>query len=203
MMKARILSAAAALLMSISFGASAQKAPMWAYNYFSITPESGELCRLELLHYGFDGRMHRGEMVCNKAIAEDIIFIFKRLLEAGYQIERVEAIEKYDGDDERSMAANNSSCYNYRTIHGAERLSKHAQGLAVDINPMYNPYVKSRSGRTVISPTGAETYVDRSQDFPHKIDRNDLCYKLFRSRGFRWGGDWRTMKDYQHFEKAE
>lgn len=202
-MKARILSAAAALLLFLSIGASAQNAPMWAYNYFSITPESDDLCRLELLHYGFDGKIHRGEMVCNKAIAKDLIFIFKHLLEAGYQIERVETIDKYDGDDERSMAANNSSCYNYRTISGAGRLSKHALGLAVDINPLYNPYVKTRDGRTVISPSGAEEYADRSRNFPHKIDRNDLCYKLFRSRGFRWGGDWRTMKDYQHFEKTE
>lgn len=202
-MKARIFSATAALLLFLSIGATAQNAPMWAYNYFSINPESDGLCRLELLHYGFDGRMHRGEMVCSKSIAEDLIFIFKRLLEAGYQIERVEPIDKYEGDDERSMAANNSSCYNYRTIPGAERLSKHSLGLAVDINPLYNPYVKTRGGRTVISPSGAEKYADRSKDFPHKIDRNDLCYKLFRSRGFRWGGDWRTMKDYQHFEKAE
>lgn len=202
-MKARIFSAVAALLLSLSIGASAQNAPMWAYNFFSISPEDGDLCRLELLHYGFDGKIHRGEMVCNKAIAKDLIFIFKRLLEAGYQIERVETIDRYDGDDERSMEADNSSCYNYRTIPGAERLSKHALGLAVDINPQYNPYVKTQNGKTVISPEGAEEYADRSKDFPHKIDRNDLCYKLFRSRGFRWGGDWRTMKDYQHFEKAD
>ena len=169
---------------------------------YMIIPE-GEDCAVDVMLLNTCGFIGDAKEESVQAIAKDLIHIFKRLLEAGYQIERVETIDKYDGDDERSMAANNSSCYNYRTIPGAERLSKHALGLAVDINPQYNPYVKTRNGKTVISPEGAEEYADRSKDFPHKIDRNDLCYKLFRSRGFRWGGDWRTMKDYQHFEKAD
>ena len=74
-------------------------------------------------------------------------------------------------------------------------------GMAVDINTLYNPYVKTVNGKLSIEPANAEAYVDRSGDFPHKIDHNDLCYKLFTRYGFTWGGDWTHSKDYQHFEK--
>ena len=86
---------------------------------------------------------------------------------------------------------------------GSSSISKHAYGLAIDINPLYNPYVKyEKDGTGTISPDTAASYADRSANFPYKIDENDLCYKLFIQHGFTWGGNWNNVKDYQHFQKA-
>ena len=156
-----------------------------------------ELRYLKLSYIGFDGKELVGEMVCNQAIAGDLLEIFKALYEARYPIRSIRLIDDFGGDDEASMAADNTSCFNYRKISGMRRLSAHARGMAVDVNPFENPYVRT-SG---VKPAGASSYADRSREFPHKIDRNDLCYKLFREHGFAWGGAWRSVKDYQHFEK--
>ena len=100
------------------------------------------------------------------------------------------------------MRANNTSCFCFRVIKGSSKLSAHAQGLAVDLNPLYNPCVKTRrDGTLFIQPSTAAPYVDRSRRFAHKIDRQDLAYRLFIQHGFSWGGAWRSSKDYQHFEK--
>ena len=100
------------------------------------------------------------------------------------------------------MTANNTSCFNFRLVEGTTSLSKHALGLAIDINPFLNPYVSTKNGQPYVSPPGSEYYADRSNVFPCKIDENDLCYKLFTAHGFTWGGHWKTMKDYQHFQKS-
>lgn len=160
-----------------------------------------ELRYLKVLHYDLEGRITLGEMVCNRAIADDLTAIFRTLYEARYPIERMVLIDAYDADDERSMAADNSSSFNYRKIAGSPNLSKHSRGLAVDINPLYNPCVRTRDGVTTVEPEAGRPYADRTQEFPCKIDREDLCYKEFTRRGFTWGGDWHSLKDYQHFEK--
>lgn len=161
----------------------------------------GELRHVRVLHVDFAGAIRTGELVCHRSVADDLAGIFRELYEAGYPIERIELVDRYDGDDERSMAANNTSAFNCRRIAGTTRLSRHALGTAVDINPLYNPCVAVRNGRTVVQPEAGAPYADRSRPFPGRIDRDDLCYKLFRSRGFAWGGDWHSLKDYQHFEK--
>lgn len=159
-----------------------------------------DLCYLRLSHRDAKGKTRVGEMVCNKAVAQDLIDIFRELWKAGYRIERMQLIDEYDGDDQRSMEANNTSCFNYRTIAGSSTISKHGKGMAIDINPLYNPYVK---GNRVEPNTGRKWAFRRGQrkDIPYKIDHNDLCYKLFQKHGFRWGGNWRYSKDYQHFER--
>ena len=160
-----------------------------------------DLRYLHVLHMGFDGQTKEGELVVNKAIAEDVLAIFEKLYEAGYPIEKVRLVDEYDADDEASMRDNNSSAFNFRFISHTTTISKHGLGLAVDINTLYNPYVKTVNGKLSIEPANAEVYVDRSGDFPYKIDHDDLCYKLFTGYGFTWGGDWEHSKDYQHFEK--
>ena len=147
--------------------------------------------------FNFDNECEIGEIICNRLIANDLIYIFKILFEAKYQIERIRLIDEYGADDNLSMINNNSTSCNYRKIVGSNKLSKHAHGLAIDINPLYNPYVRG----DVVLPAEGRLYVDRNKPFLHKIDKNDLCYKLFVSRGFTWGGDWTDRKDYQHFEK--
>lgn len=160
-----------------------------------------ELRYLRVLHCNKQGDILVGELICNRAIAEDLIEIFKALYRERYPIERMVLVDEYGADDNRSMAANNSSAFNFRFISGTKRLSNHSWGLAVDINPLYNPYVKSINGRTSVEPIEGEPYVDRQQSHPYIIKEGDLLYREFTSRGFTWGGSWQDRKDYQHFEK--
>lgn len=172
-------------------------------------PERGALISLDelrclhVLHVNADRDTLCGEMICNAAIADDLIDIFRELFHQGYAIERMVPIDEYGADDELSMRANNSSSFCYRVIAGSTRLSNHAKGRAVDLNPLYNPYVKTSNGKTVIQPSNAGPYLDRSADIPYKIDENDAAYKLFIAHGFTWGGSWTSLKDYQHFEKEQ
>lgn len=160
-----------------------------------------ELSYVHVLHYDFEGQIQEGELICNQAVAQDLVEIFYELYESQYPIEKIRLIDEYSADDETSMADNNTSCFNYRTVPGSTKLSNHSYGFAIDINPLYNPYVRTRDGKELISPDNAVPYADRSADFPHKIDRNDLCYRIFIEHGFTWGGSWNSSKDYQHFEK--
>ena len=157
-----------------------------------------ELRYLRLSYVDFDGESQTGEMVCNAAIADDLLAIFQALYEEEYPICSILLVDDFGGSDDESMKADNTSCFNFRTVPGSKSLSRHAFGMAVDVNPLENPYI-NRSG--VVMPAEGQPYVDRSRDFPHKIDRDDLCCRLFLEHGFTWGGNWTDRKDYQHFEK--
>lgn len=162
-----------------------------------------ELRYVHILHYDFEGNIAEGELICNASIAPDLLDIFYELYRNEYRIEKVRLIDEYDGDDTASMEDNNTSCFNYRLVEGSSSLSKHALGLAIDVNPFYNPYITyNKDGTTHVSPEAAAVYADRSIDFAYKIDENDLCYKLFIRHGFIWGGNWNSVKDYQHFQKT-
>jgi hypothetical protein len=161
----------------------------------------GDLRYLRVLHVDHEGRVHQGEMVCNRLIASKLLTILRTLYEQRYPIERMVLPDVYDADDERQMRDNNSSCFCFRVIAGSKNLSKHARGLAVDINTLYNPYCRRRKDGTLfVQPATAKAYCDRSRQFPYKITANDLCVRLFKKYGFKWGGDWKSHKDYQHFE---
>ncbi len=156
---------------------------------------------LRVLHYDPAGDVRTGELVCNQQIAADLLTIFQQLYEAEYSIGRMVLVDDYGADDDASMAANNTSCFNYRVIAGTSVLSVHAKGLAIDINPQFNPYVTiGADGTEYIEPENGKAYADRNYFFPMKIDHDDLCYQLFTEHGFVWGGDWDSPKDYQHFE---
>ena len=159
-----------------------------------------DLRYIHILHVDINGQKHEGEMICNKHIAETLIKIFRKLYEEKYPIEKMVLIDEYDADDETAMEDNDSSCFNFRFIAYTKRISKHGLGLAVDINTLYNPYIKVVDGKTIIQPKTAEKYIDRNKSFDYKIEKNDLCYKLFIENGFQWGGDWEDRKDYQHFD---
>ncbi len=166
----------------------------------NCTVPVSDLRYLHVKHIGFDGQSHDGEIICNKYIADDLLEIFEALYEAEYPIEKIRLVDEYNADDESSMADNNSSSFNFRFISYTTKISKHGYGLAMDINTLYNPYVKTVNGQLSVEPANAKAYVDRTQDFPYKIDENDLAYKLFTEHGFEWGGAWKKSKDYQHFE---
>ncbi|HBU12414.1 MAG TPA: hypothetical protein DEB31_06720 [Clostridiales bacterium] len=158
--------------------------------------ELTELRYLRVRHIGFDGQEHEGELVVNERIAEDVLEIMAGLFEARYPIEKMRLIDDYDAVDEDSMTDNNSSGFCYRVVSGTNTLSNHARGLAVDINPLYNPYVRENR----VEPAAAQPYVDREQDNPYFLRDGDICVMLFTQHGFTWGGHWKGYKDYQHFD---
>lgn len=157
-----------------------------------------DLRYVRVLHVDAEQEILIGELVVNRRIAEEICSIFRELYKAGYPIEKMRLADDYAASDELSMQDDNTSSFNFRPIEGTSKPSRHALGMAVDINTLYNPYYKPSIG---VLPTTAGAYLDRSADFPYKIERGDLCYRLFTQHGYEWGGDWHGLKDYQHFEK--
>jgi hypothetical protein len=144
-------------------------------------------------YYGFDGKLHQGQIIVNKEIADDIVEIFKVIEETRFPVEKVVPIAEYDWSDEKSMNDNNTSSFNYRFISGSRILSMHANGLAIDINPKQNPYVKN--GTSI--PAGSEYKLNNIGT----IKPDSKIVKLFKEMGWTWGGDWKSLKDYQHFQK--
>lgn len=150
-------------------------------------------------YYDFEGATHDGELIVHRKLAEEVVKIFYELYQRRYPLASVRLVDDYGepGDDNRSMAANNTSAFNYRRVSGSKTLSRHSYGAAIDINPLYNPYI---DGDRVAPPEG-EAYAERDWDFPGKIDHDDFCYQIFTRYGWSWGGDWKGDKDYQHFSK--
>ena len=132
-----------------------------------------DLRYLRVLHYNKDREILEGELICHKDIADDLLAIFQELYKAAYPIERMVLIDEYDADDEASMRANNTSAFNFRNASGMKRLSSHSTGMAIDINPLYNPLVKERGGRTLFYPSTAGAYIDRTKYFPYKIEKGE------------------------------
>lgn len=161
-----------------------------------------DLRYVQVLHYGFDGKVKQGELIVNKKIAKKTVKVFYELYQKKYRIQKMRLIDDYNADDNKSMAANNSSAFNYRVVSGTKRLSNHAYGLAIDINPRINPWVKGNK----VSPSNGKVYKQRKTSKckgkykRYMIHKNDTAYKIFKKYGFSWGGNWRSSKDYQHFE---
>ena len=166
-----------------------------------------DLRYLKMLHMNFNNDIQVGEMIVNKSVADEVLSIFKQLFSDGYQIYSMYLIdnfwEKNAGTaDWNSIEANNTSCFCYRAATGGSKLSKHALGRAIDINPMQNPYVTYKDGKPQYSHSNAADYVsNRSSKKAHVITTSDKAYKLFTKKGWTWGGNWSSPKDYQHFQK--
>ena len=174
-----------------------------SYKADCIIPRS-ELRYIRVLYYDFNGDRRVGELVSSRQISQDLVEIFRELYRNRYPIEKIRLVDDYGADDDRSSSDNNTSCFNYRTVAGRSSLSLHARGLAIDINPLYNPYVRYDEDGTALEvmPAGGSDYVDRSRTFSYKIDETDLCYRLFTERGFTWGGSWTSEPDYMHFSRG-
>lgn len=157
-----------------------------------------DLSYIKVKYYDFEGVQHSdGEIIVNKLVAQDIVEIFYKLYLNKYSIASIKLVEEFNSSDELSMEANNTSAFCYRNVEKTDKLSWHAFGLAVDINPLYNPYIIGND----IYPQTASKYTDRTLDFKGMINHNDLAYKLFIEYGWKWGGDFIYSKDYQHFYK--
>ncbi len=152
---------------------------------------------LTLSHWDFAGTPRTGQMVVAAELADEILTLFQGLFDAGFPIARMEPIEAFGGDDNASMAANNTSSFNFRNVAGTDVLSHHAFGVAIDINPLLNPMIVGGG----VFPPGGAAYADRSQARPGMIVRPGPVVDLFQARGWDWGGDWPHMKDYHHFFK--
>lgn len=161
-----------------------------------------DLVYMKIKHYGFDGELHVGELVVNEKIASAVEQVFTGLLDLKYPIEKIRLIDEYDAKDEASMTDNNTSAFCYRTIAGKDKLSKHALGLAIDINPLYNPCITFNKDGSIkkVEPEAGRAYIERDASDPRRIKKGSGIYKLFIENGFIWGGDWNSLKDYQHFE---
>lgn len=148
---------------------------------------------VDVYYYGFDEKLHKGQLVVHREVVLDIIEIFEFIRERQFPISKVIPISKYGWSDDKSIMDNNTSAFNYRYISGTRVISNHASGLAIDINPGLNPYIKNGSSlpaNCVYDTTKAGTILADS----------DLV-KEFKKKGWQWGGDWKSLKDYQHFEK--
>ena len=168
-----------------------------------------ELRYMRVLHYNFDHEIQVGEMIVNAALVTDYKEIFLELFENEYEINSMYLIDNYwtgDGlsSDSASIDANNTSAFCYRKAAGSKNLSNHALGRAIDINPQQNPYVTFDSnGKPKWSHDNADDYIDRDSGLEHIITHDDLLFKIFDEHGFEGGGDWKSLKDYQHFEKEK
>ena len=144
-------------------------------------------------YYGLDDMLHQGQILVNKKIAEEVIQIFEFIKQIRFPIEKVIPLSKYNWSDSKSIEDNNTSSFNFRFVSGSRILSKHAKGLAIDINPKLNPYVKK--GKMI----PANAVYDST--LVGTLTQNSELVKEFKRRGWSWGGDWKSLKDYQHFQK--
>jgi peptidoglycan LD-endopeptidase CwlK len=165
-----------------------------ALSGIKIPPDIKKILTIvDVYYYSFDSKLHKGQIVINKKLAKDIKSIFKIIKERKFPIKKVIPIFQFNWNDEASMKDNNTSAFNFRKVPGTQVLSYHATGRAIDINPKLNPQLKSGK----IFPQGS-TY---NKNFPGTISDTSFIVKTFLKRGWRWGGNWKHLKDYQHFEK--
>lgn len=154
-----------------------------------------QLRAIDVTHFGNDGAVHTGRLIVAADRAQQVVDILRDIYAAKFPIERMEPIDVYGGDDNRSIKANNTSAFNCRAVTGGTGWSEHAYGRAIDVNPFVNPYVK---GSTVLPPEAAP-YTNRSRNDPGMIHNGDAVVDAFAVRGWKWGGYWSSLKDYQHF----
>jgi len=155
-----------------------------------------DLRLITLMYRGFDGRDHTGRLIANRDAAAALVAAFRRLYAARFPIRRMEPVDRYGGDDYRSIEADNTSSFNCRNATGSTRWSNHAYGRAIDVNPIENPYV---SGGTTSHPA-SRVYLDRARHLRGTAYQGGALVEAFRSVGWGWGGTWSgSVRDYQHF----
>lgn len=154
---------------------------------------SSEMVLTQVEYIDYDGNYAEGLIVVNKEISKEVVEIFREIKETGFQIEKITPISEYDWDDDKSMEDNNTSGYNYRFVANTQKLSNHSYGMAIDINPRYNPMIV----KDKISPSNG-SYSNKNKG---TITADSEVVKIFKKRGWKWGGDYKSLKDYQHFDK--
>ncbi|MBD0328603.1 MAG: M15 family metallopeptidase [Thermoleophilia bacterium] len=204
---------AAALLAAgaLALGAAAAAGPPPPFTAAVAAPRPAELAHshrpgcpvgpaqlrtVRLVYWGFDGRRRVGALVVHRRVAADVVSVFRRLYRARFPIRRMVPVAAYRGSDDASMAADNTSGFNCRRAVGPSgRWSAHAYGLAIDVNPVENPYVF----RGRVLPPAGRAYLDRGRVRPGMAVRGGVLVRAFAAVGWRWGGRWSGSPDYQHF----
>jgi len=166
-----------------------------------VSPQ--DLRYIRLKHRNFYGSEKMGELIVHKDVAEEVVAIFRELYKIGYPIRQMRLVSDFRGSDWRSIEADNTSAFNCRKATGSKKWSKHSYGKAIDLNSIENPYV-SRSGSIVHMES--LKYRKRVHRYNTSADRavllkSDKAVKIFKKHGWKWGGDWHGVKDYQHFSK--
>ena len=170
--------------------------------------DCAQLQIVKFSYLDFDGRLrHDGEIMVMAAAAEQVQALFAALLKRRFAIAGASLMNRYRGDDQASMRANNTSAFNDRAIVNGAAPSLHAYGLAIDINPVQNPFLEfGMDGKAVFSPAAGTRYANRLQQRPGKPARKGMAEEvvtLFAEHGFViWGGDWDAPIDYQHFQTS-
>ncbi|MFT4974771.1 MAG: hypothetical protein ACI8S6_000654 [Myxococcota bacterium] len=154
-----------------------------------------ELSLLHIPHLGMDGATHEGLLIVAADQAQSVLQAFAAMHEAGFPIRQMRPTHEFNGSDDASMAADNTSAFNCRPVSGGTRFSQHSYGRAIDINTIENPYIR---GSRILPPEGAD-FTDRSDVRPGMITTGDPVVSAFAAIGWKWGGNWQTTKDYQHF----
>jgi poly-gamma-glutamate synthesis protein (capsule biosynthesis protein) len=163
-------------------------------------PRAAALAEVRLMHLDLDGAVRTGHVIVAAAIAPQTAQLFGRLYAIGFPLRRVEPVDAHDADDDRSMAADNTSAFNFRVVAGTTTLSQHALGLAIDLNPLENPMiwpaVPGAAPRFV--PPDAADFLDRRRVRPGMIVRPGPVTAILDELGWEWGGDWRHVADLHH-----
>jgi D-alanyl-D-alanine carboxypeptidase len=156
----------------------------------------GQLRYLRIGYWGFDRRAHLGEMVVNASAIGGLRRAFAALFAAKFPIRQMRLVDRYGGSDYASIQADNTSAFNCRDATGSSRFSEHAYGLAIDINPIENPYVYANG--TTTHPA-SDPYLDRANVRPGMAVRGGTLVRAFAAIGWGWGGRWPLPTDFQHF----
>lgn len=148
--------------------------------------------------WGFDDRPHTGEMILNAGAAQDLVGVFRKLYRARFPIEEMRVRRAGEIDAPPTGDYNNTDVFDCRPATGGSHWSQHAFGLAVDINPFHNPYLKG----DLVVPELSSAYLDRDWDRPGMIQPSDVVTRAFAAIGWGWGGEWSSLKDWQHFSST-
>lgn len=150
---------------------------------------------VRLTYVGFDRRAHHGRLIVHRRWADDVVRVFRRIYRARFPIRRLRPVDRYGGNDRRSMRHDNTSAFNCRFVAGTTTWSQHAYGRAIDIDPVENPSVSGSH----VSPRNGRRFADRSPVRRGMIARLGVVWRAFRRIGWGWGGTWRSAHDYMHF----
>ncbi len=165
-------------------------------------PRREDLKLVQIPYVDFSGERRSGPLIVHATLADEVLKIFTEIaIDGTYRIERVALIDAYGGNDFKSIEANNTSAFNCRRTTGAKTMSAHAKGRAIDLNPLINPYV-DKSGTSHKKSLGFVTKLQRAKsNAAGLIKAEGIVVMTFRKYGWTWGGEWTSIKDYQHFSK--
>ena len=161
--------------------------------------DDSELAWVRLTFWGFDDQRHTGELLVNAAVADDLVAVFRTLYGARFPFEELRITRRDELDAPPTGDGNATGVFVCRPAVGSTSYSQHAYGLAIDVNPFQNPYVKGDGSDRLVLPELASAYLDRERVRPGMVLRDDVVVAAFAGIGWEWGGDWQSLKDYQHF----